>query len=134
MLAAAALRTLVRLPVWRNNFTLGLATVGEDPNAAIFHVYLGNNYRAEGNQGLARIEYITAIALDPFAGEAFVNLSGVLLDDGNASAAEEVLRRGAQLNPTFSKPLFVLGKIALHRGSTRRSSRSVRESFVSRPE
>jgi tetratricopeptide (TPR) repeat protein len=117
LLLAAALRTWVRLPVWRNNFTLGLATVREDPGAATFHVYLGNNYRLEGNRGLARIEYITAIASDPLAGEAFVNLAGVLLDDGNTSAGEEVLRRCAQLNPTFSKPLFALGKIALHRGS-----------------
>jgi tetratricopeptide (TPR) repeat protein len=117
LVLAAALRTLVRLPVWRNNFTLGLATVREDPNAAMFHVYLGNHYRAEGNRGLARIEYIAAIASDPLAGEAFVNLGGVFLDDGNASAAEEVLRRGAQMNPTFSKPLFALGKIALDRGS-----------------
>jgi tetratricopeptide (TPR) repeat protein len=117
LLLAAALRTLVRLPAWRNNFTLGLATVREDPSAAVFHVYLGNQYRAEGKRGLARIEYIAAIASDPLAGEAFMNLAGVLLDDGNASAAEGVLRRGAQLNPTFSKPLFALGRIALHRGS-----------------
>jgi tetratricopeptide (TPR) repeat protein len=117
LLSAATIRTLVRLPVWRSNFTLGLATVREDPSAAIFHVYLGNYYRAEGNRRLARIEYIAAIASDPLAGEAFVNLAGVFLDDGNASAAEEVLRRGAQMNPTFSKPLFALGKLALHRGS-----------------
>jgi tetratricopeptide (TPR) repeat protein len=117
LLLAAALRTSVRLPVWRNNFTLGLATVREDPNAAMFHIYLGNNYREEGNRGLARIEYVAAIASDPRAGEAFVNLAGVLVDDGKASAAEEVLRRGAQINPTFSKPLFALGRIALHRGS-----------------
>jgi tetratricopeptide (TPR) repeat protein len=116
LLLAAAVRVFVRLPAWRNNFTLGLATVREDPNAAMFHIYLGNNYRGEGNRGLARIEYVAAIALDPLAGEAFVNLAGVFLDDGNASAAEEVLRRGAQLNPTFSKPLFALGKIALGRG------------------
>jgi tetratricopeptide (TPR) repeat protein len=117
LLLAAAVRTLVRLPAWRNNFTLGLATVREDPSAAMFHIYLGNNYRWEGNRGLARIEYVAAIASDPLAGEGWVNLAGVLLDDGNASAGEEVLRRGAQLNPTFSKPLFVLGEIALHRGS-----------------
>jgi tetratricopeptide (TPR) repeat protein len=117
VLLAAALRTWVRLPVWRNNFTLGLATVREDPNAATFHIYLGNHYRAEGNRGRARIEYIAAIASDPLAGEGFVNLAGVLLDDGNTSAGEEVLRRCAQLNPTFSKPLFALGQIALYRGS-----------------
>jgi tetratricopeptide (TPR) repeat protein len=117
LLLAAALRTLVRLPVWRNNFTLGLATVREDPNAATFHVYLGNTYRDEGNRGLARMEYVSAIASDSLAGEAYVNLAGVLLDDGNTSAAEEVLRRCAQLNLTYSKPLFALGKIALHRGS-----------------
>ena len=117
LLVGAVVRTLVRLPAWRNNFTLGLATVREDPNAAVFHVYLGNTYRAEGKRGLARVEYVEAIASDPLAGEAFVNLAGVLLEDGNATAAEEVLRRGAQMNPTFSKPLFVLGKIALQRGS-----------------
>jgi Tfp pilus assembly protein PilF len=117
LLLAAALRTWVRLPVWRNNFTLGLATVHEDPNAATFHVYLGNTYRDEGNRGLARMEYVSAIASDPLAGEAYVNLAGILLDDGNTSAAEEVLRRCAQLNLTYSKPLFALGKIALHRGS-----------------
>jgi tetratricopeptide (TPR) repeat protein len=117
VLVAASVRVLVRLPAWRNNFTLGLATVREDPNAAMFHVYLGNQYRKEGNLGLARIEYTAAIAADPLAGEAFVNLAGVFLADGKESAAEEVLRRGAQLNPTFSKPLFALGKIALGRGS-----------------
>jgi tetratricopeptide (TPR) repeat protein len=117
LLLAAAIRVFVRLPAWRNNFTLGLATVHDDPNAAVFHVYLGNNYRQEGKRGLARIEYVTAVASDPLAGEAFVNLAGVLLDDGNKGAAEEVLRRGAQMNPNFSKPFFVLGKIALGRGS-----------------
>ena len=117
LLLAAALRTLVRLPVWRNNFTIGLATVREDPSAAMFHVFLGNGYREEGKRDLARSEYVAAIASDPLAGEAFVNLAGILLDDGKASAAEEVLWRGAQLNPTFSKPLFVLGRIALNRGS-----------------
>jgi tetratricopeptide (TPR) repeat protein len=117
LLAAETIRTLVRLPAWRNNYTLALATLREDPNAATFHVYLGNHYRAEGNGGLARIEYIAAIASDPLAGEAYVNLAGVFLDDGNTSAGEEVLRRCAQLNLTYSKPLFALGKIALNRGS-----------------
>jgi tetratricopeptide (TPR) repeat protein len=117
LLLAAALRTLVRLPAWRTNFTLGLATVREDPTAAMFHIYVGNGYRQQGNRGLARIEYVAAVALDPLAGEGFVNLAGVLLDDGNVSAGEDVLRRGAQFNPTFSKPLFALGKVALHRGS-----------------
>jgi tetratricopeptide (TPR) repeat protein len=117
VLLAASLRTLVRLPAWRNNFTLGLATLREDPTAAIFHVFVGNAYRLEGKRNLARIEYVAAIALDSSAGEGFVNLAGVLLDDGNTSAAQDVLRRGAQLNPTFSKPLFALGKIARYRGS-----------------
>jgi tetratricopeptide (TPR) repeat protein len=116
LLLAAAARTLVRLPVWRNNFTLGLATVREDPNAAVFHIYLGNAYRSEGNRGLARKEFVAAIALDPHIGEGFVDLAGVLLDDGKAGAAEDVLRRSAQLNPTFSTPLYVLGKMALRRG------------------
>ena len=116
LLMAATVRSVMRLPAWRSNFTLGLATVAEDPTAAMFHVYLGNEYREEGKRGPARIEYIAAIANDPLAGEAFVNLAGVLLDDGSVGAAEDTLRRGAQWNPTFSKPLFVLGKMAQRRG------------------
>ena len=117
LLVAGALRILVRLPAWRNNFTMGLATVRDDPTAAMFHVFLGNGYREAGDRNRARTELLTAIALDPSAGEAFVNLAGVLLDDGNVAAGEDTLRRGAQFNPTFSKPLFALGKIALSRGN-----------------
>jgi tetratricopeptide (TPR) repeat protein len=116
LLATGTLRILVRLPDWRNNFTLGLATVRDDPTAAMFHVFLGNGYRQAGDRNRARIEYVAAIAQDPSAGEAFVNLAGVQLDDGNVDAGEDTLRRGAQLNPAFSKPLFALGKIALFRG------------------
>jgi protein O-mannosyl-transferase len=116
LLAAGTLRILVRLPAWRNNFTLGLATVRDDPTAAMFHVFLGNGYRQAGDRNRARNEYVAAIALDPSAGESFVNLAGVQLDDGNVDAGEDTLRRGAQLNPGFSKPLFALGKIALFRG------------------
>jgi len=117
LLSAAVVRVAVRLPAWRNNFTLGLATLREDPTAAVFHAYAGNEYRQEEKRNLARAEYVAAIALDPTAGEAFVNLAGVLLDDGNVGAAEDLLRRCSQLNSTFSKPLFALGKLALHRGS-----------------
>jgi tetratricopeptide (TPR) repeat protein len=114
---AASVRTLVRLPVWRNNFTLGLATVRENPNAATFYIYLGNAYRREGKQNLARINYVLSIAGDVHAAEGFVNLAAVILDDGNMSGAEEILRRGSQLNPTYSKLPFALGLVALHRGS-----------------
>ncbi len=117
VLVAGAVRTCVHLPIWRNNFTLGQATVIEDPAAAMFHVYNGNHYREVGDRNNARTEFIAAIATDPRAGEAFVNLAGVFLDDGNQSAAEAILRRGAQLNPNFSKPLYVLGKLALDRNS-----------------
>jgi len=116
LLVAGTFRILVRLPAWRNNFTLGLATVRDDPTAAMFHVFLGNAYREAGDRNRARVEFVAAIALDPSAGEAFVNLAGVLLDDGNVEAGEDTLRRGAQFNPAFSKPLFALGKIALFRG------------------
>ncbi len=112
-----SVRVLVRLPAWRNNFTLGQATVREDPTAAMFHVYVGNEYRLKGQGGLARIEYVAAIANDPLGGEAYLNLAGVLVDDGNTSAAEEVLRWCAQRNSTFPKLPYVQGKLALKRGS-----------------
>ena len=119
---AASVRTLMRLPAWRDNFNLGLATVREDPNAGRFYIFMGNEYRTQGKRDLARINYLSGTATDEHAAEGFVNLAAVVLDDGNTAAAEDILRRGSQLNPTYSKLPFALGLIAAHRGSKEEAS------------
>jgi tetratricopeptide (TPR) repeat protein len=114
LVVLAATRTALRLPAWRSNLTLAQATLAEDPNSATHHLYLGNNYRQRGERGLARIEYVQAIALDPSLGEAYLNMAGVLLDDGAAGPAREFLERAVEANPRLAEGYFELGRQELH--------------------
>jgi len=114
LVVLAATRTALRLPAWRNNFTLAQATLADDPNSATYHLYLGNNYRQRGERGRARLEYVQAISLDPSMGEAYLDLAGVLLDDGAAGAAREFLERAVEANPRLAEGYYELGRQELH--------------------
>jgi tetratricopeptide (TPR) repeat protein len=113
LVALATARTAVRLPAWKNNFTLAKATLQEDPNAATFHLFLGNIYRERGERGPARIEYVQAIALDPSLAEAYLNMAGVLWDDGAVGAARDFLGRAVEANPNLAEGFYELGRVEL---------------------
>ena len=76
LLRGGCIRILVRLPAWRNNFTLGLATVREDPTAAMFHVFLGNGYREAGDRNRARTEYVDGHRLGSLSRRGFCEPGG----------------------------------------------------------
>jgi len=110
LVAAATLRTVFRLPAWKSNMALAQATLAEDPNSAIYHLYLGNGYRERGERQLARIEYVQAIALDPTVGEAYLDLAGILFDDGQEAAGRDFLERAVEANPRMAAGYFELGR------------------------
>jgi tetratricopeptide (TPR) repeat protein len=113
LVALGATRIAFRLPEWRNNFTLALATVREDPASGTYHVYIGNAYRERGDRGLARQEYVSAIALDPSLTEAYLNLAGVMMDDNAVGAARLLLNRAVQTNPRFPEAYYAWGVIEM---------------------
>lgn len=105
VLLAFTARTLVRLPDWKNDFVLATATVRAVPEAGPYHVYLGNAHRHQGRRDQARQAYVRALALGPYLPEAYVNLAGVLADDGHVEGARAMLRMGATATPHFA-PLY----------------------------
>jgi tetratricopeptide (TPR) repeat protein len=113
LVSLATVRTAVRLPAWKNNFTLAKATLKEDPTAARFHMLLGNIYRARGERDLARSEYVQAIALDPSMAIAYVNMAGLLGEDGRAAAASDFLRRAVEVNPNLAEGFYESGRVEL---------------------
>lgn len=118
LVIVGATRTAFRLPEWRSNFTLALATLREDPASGAYHVYVGNTYRERGDRGLARQEYIAAIALDPSLTEGYLNLAGVMMDDNAVGAARQLLRRAVQTNPRFPEVYYTWGVIELGQHQT----------------
>jgi tetratricopeptide (TPR) repeat protein len=121
LVVVLAARTLARLPDWKNNGALALATLREDPDSGMYHVYLGNAFREQGERGLARKEYVAALALDPSIGEAYLNLAGVLMDDGAVDAARELMKRAVKANPRFPETFHAWGLIELGQGERGRA-------------
>ncbi len=117
ILIAFTVRTAVRLPDWKNDFVLATATVRTVPEAAPYHIYLGNAYRLQGRRDLARPAYVRALALGPYLPEAYVNLAGVLMDDGQVEGARAVLRRGAAATPHFAPLYYAWATLELSRGN-----------------
>lgn len=113
LLVVATVRTLARLPAWKDNFTLAQATLRDDPNVATYHLYLGNIYRGRGERNLARIEYVQAVALDPSIAQAYLNLAAVLWDDGAANAARVFLERTVEVDPRLAEGYYESGRVEL---------------------
>jgi tetratricopeptide (TPR) repeat protein len=116
VVAMASALTLARLPDWKSNYTLAVATVRLVPDAAPYHVYLGNAYRAHGQRNQARQEYLVAVALEPHLCEAYVNLAGVFMDDDRVEGARALLRRGAAATPFCADLCYAWGNIELGQG------------------
>jgi tetratricopeptide (TPR) repeat protein len=104
-------RTAMRLPDWRNDKTLAIATLGEVPDSPMSRIYLGNAYRQEGGRTLARQQYVAAIASDPSIFEAYVGLALVLKDDGAVDAARALFRRAVEVNPRSPEAYFGWGVV-----------------------
>ena len=110
-------RTALRLPDWRNDKSLALATLRAAPHTATSRVYLGNSYRHEGQLNLARQEYVAAIGSDPSIYEAYVDLATMLEDAGEVEGAWALLRRAAVANPRAPEVFYAWGAVEQRAGN-----------------
>ncbi len=123
LVGVATARTALRLPEWKNDFTLASATLREDPGAAPFRVYLGMSYVRQNLSERAREEFATALTEDPTLGEAYIDLAALLVNQGRAEEARAVLERAVKLNPLFADGYYSLGVIELGQGQAARARR-----------
>ena len=117
LVVLASARTLWRLPEWKDQVALSQATLRESPDAAIYYIYLGNAYRMQGFNNAARPAYVTAMALDPTLSEAYVDLAGVLMEEGSVEGARALLRGAVTVRPNYPQAFFAWGVFELGRGN-----------------
>jgi Flp pilus assembly protein TadD len=82
--------------------------LAEQPDVAYAHFQLGYAYTALKRTAEAQAEYERCIALDPKMAEAQLNL-GILLLNSDPRAATTPLGKAVQLQPSQSRPRYLLG-------------------------
>ncbi len=89
--------------------------IAQRPDEPYPHFQLGYAYAGLKRAEDAKSEFSRAIALDPKMAAAHLNL-GLVLMDGDPTAAAEAFRHAAELQPTESRPRFLAGLSLEHAG------------------
>jgi tetratricopeptide (TPR) repeat protein len=97
--AAFAVQTLRRNPMWRNEFDLYQAMVREAPESAGAHLNFGTALAGAGRKDEAIAHYRAAIELNPDYVGPHDQLAFALLDQGDMAGAIPELREVVRLQP-----------------------------------
>lgn len=74
---------------------------------------LGWAYYKKGNLAVAKKHFTGAIAQSPKLCPAYNNYALVLIDEGNAAKAEEILNEAIRRCPGYAEPYFHLGRVQM---------------------
>jgi tetratricopeptide (TPR) repeat protein len=131
--AAAAARTWVRLPEWRDDFTLYQSAARVSPQSARIRYNLGNAFLKRHDDQQAAEEYRAAIAIYPDFGDARANLGMALLQEGRPADALEALKEAARLQPSNAEVAVNLGSSWRALGDGARAESEFRRAIALNP-
>ncbi|OGV74775.1 MAG: hypothetical protein A3K19_11015 [Lentisphaerae bacterium RIFOXYB12_FULL_65_16] len=103
-------RTWVRNADWRDNLSLGLATLQVSQESPMFHTILFKSYRARNEHNLARRHGLQVLALTPNDTAAWFNQGNLELDEKNYARAVECYRHALNLDPNHLGAMNNLGR------------------------
>lgn len=130
---AAGARTWVRLPEWRDDFTLYQSAARVSPRSARIRYNLGNAWLKRQDDRRAEEEYRAAIAIYPGFADARANLGMTLLRLGRPAEALETLTEAARLQPTNAEVAVNLGSACRALGDAARAEREFRRAIAINP-
>jgi tetratricopeptide (TPR) repeat protein len=130
---AAGVRTWVRLPEWRDDFTLYQSAARVSPRSARIRYNLGNAWLKRQDDRRAEEEYRAAIAIYPGFGDARANLGMTLLRLGRSADALEALTEAARLQPANAEVAVNLGSACRALGDVARAEREFRQAIAINP-
>lgn len=100
VVAIFAAASFKRNYVWKNGMTLWEDSVKKDPESALAHLKLGDEYRHRAMPDRAMAEYASAMRLNPGYTAACLNLSGMYGTGGKTAEAIDVLKKCLEENPS----------------------------------
>jgi tetratricopeptide (TPR) repeat protein len=106
--------------------------IAERPDDPFAHFQLGYAYAGLKRWEEAKAEFSRAIALDPKMAPAHLNLGLVLMESGPAAAAES-FRHAADLQPTESRPRYLVGYALEHGGKFAEAGEQYRSALAISP-
>lgn len=131
--AAAGARSWIRLPDWRDDFTLYQSAARVSPRCARIRYNLGNAWLKRRDERKAEQEYRAAIAIYPGFGDARANLGMALLQQGRSAEALETLREAARLQPENAEVAVNLGSSWRALGDAARAESEFRRAIALNP-
>lgn len=122
-----SVRTILRNPAWKDNFTLFSTDVKHSPNSASAHAALGSEYTRRGENSTdvqerntffrkAISEYKKAIHIYPEYPKAYYNLGVSYYNTGQLDSAEFSYRKTIEFNPDYLTAINNLGICLMDKG------------------
>ncbi|MBU4467064.1 tetratricopeptide repeat protein, partial [Patescibacteria group bacterium] len=96
-----SIRTVIRNNDWQNEDNLWIATAKKSPSDPKTHNNLGDYYGRHGDQEKAAQEFLKAIELNPFYGDAYHNLANTYQTMGKIDLAIENYKKAVESKPSL---------------------------------
>ncbi len=120
LVAALAVRTVVRNQDWINNLVLYSAGVRAAPGSAKMHANLGSQFMDYGQVGLARVEFETALRIYPDYPDALASYGLLESWTGNKEAAGRMMERALNMsrrdNPNYDFMIVNVAALLIQTG------------------
>jgi Tfp pilus assembly protein PilF len=98
VVAALAVRTVVRNADWKNDLSIYSAGVRASPHSAKVHANLGSQYLTHGQLDLARMELETSLQISPDSPDTLASYSLLESKLGHFEAAGQLMERAVNMS------------------------------------
>ena len=109
--SAMALRTLARVPAWKDNLTLATGDVVLEPRSAKLQAGAGIFLAAAGRSAEAEDHFLRALEIYPDYAQIHYNLAVLLARRGDDAGDEQHLRRAIAIAPGAPQPYKALAEL-----------------------
>jgi tetratricopeptide (TPR) repeat protein len=142
LLVVYGVRTLLRNPAWKNNWTLVTADVKHSPNSARVHASLGEQrwFKYEEDRQAnavmfdrAREAYLRALEINPRYFDAYRNLALLYGKTGDHATAMKYLEEAVSLNGTDADLRYNLGLASSRAGHPQKAALHLAKAIEGRP-
>lgn len=134
ILFAYATLSVIRLPIYYDQFSLLLNLIEKRPGLALSYQHMGYIFTESGEFNKAQLYYNKALELEPANKDIFHSLGVVYESQRQWQKAEQSFLRGLELAPRSSSLRYNLAYLYHQTGRAKEAERQYKLAIISRPE